>query len=786
MSCYRIYNTSRPIFIFIDEHTDLVKLSDTPFNRFEEKSHIYTPSKESYRVVYKILCANNNKVVSSRDIVDAITQVDPYERVGSETKPLSSFICDIRKPIAKKFDFLTSDEVNCIPENVDGDYILYAIEVDDNGDPVNQDDENKIVHQRRNQEQKKDAGTVDAVSDESSLRIFKPVAPPNRFNYRSEKTGFYGRADEIALLKKVCDDERTFCWVGICGEGGSGKSRLVFELCKTIEKNEKWDVFYPARAKNIIERIKTEISSSKRSLLICFDDAMTDINIISDFFDYYYDIPTEFSNKIRVVLIDREFDELPAFMPNSFQYCYSKDLSGFSLLKNGCLNLNELSDTSLLNIIQNFIELYYPENYPLKEENLSFLSDAINNSNIKTPLFALIMADGWCNGGNVRKWDRNTALCSLKEREYSRVRDLIWHETTKPSERNNLFSAFKFMLAITTFLDSIDIDNSNINNFIINNYNISTKDNTLLYILKRHGIIRDNKLVKVYPDLLNEYLCIDYINFLDSDTMVDMTELIFKISNETVFMPICELVDNYEDLLIAPSNMSVFQFMAEELTVGIGEAISKKCSEEALKEFDSIDNQALAIKWLEQNVPDYKTIVLEERKCFYSRFLNFRGSKPEIFYKAHKDYSDRSYDGDFVFNWRCGNGKITYADKSFYDGQWNKDEFNGVGTYQKSHLGIYKGDFLGGKPNGYGISKYKAGHVFEGTWKNAVWEGYGKLQLKDGTIYDGEFSHGIFNGIEIKQTDGNITKKQISNIQYDKAGLYFPDGTQILFDYDYL
>lgn len=58
-------------------------------------------------------------------------------------------------------------------------------------------------------------------------------------------------------------------------------------------------------------------------------------------------------------------------------------------------------------------------------------------------------------------------------------------------------------------------------------------------------------------------------------------------------------------------------YLQEELEVRIGERISDGLAPYQLNEFDMIDNQAEATKWLEQNRPDYRDIVnrtIEEMK----------------------------------------------------------------------------------------------------------------------------------------------------------------------------
>ncbi len=50
-------------------------------------------------------------------------------------------------------------------------------------------------------------------------------------------------------------------------------------------------------------------------------------------------------------------------------------------------------------------------------------------------------------------------------------------------------------------------------------------------------------------------------------------------------------------------------YIQEELEVRIGERISKGLTEVQLNEFDMIEDQAEAAKWLEKNRPDFREIV---------------------------------------------------------------------------------------------------------------------------------------------------------------------------------
>ena len=65
---------------------------------------------------------------------------------------------------------------------------------------------------------------------------------------------------------------------------------------------------------------------------------------------------------------------------------------------------------------------------------------------------------------------------------------------------------------------------------------------------------------------------------------------------------------------------------------------------------------------------------------------------------------------------RHGKGKITYADGSFYRGDFKQEQMWGKGVY---------------------ISK--EGAQYEGDWVNNMRHGMGTLMSSDGNIYQGEF-----------------------------------------------
>nr|XP_034987518.1 LOW QUALITY PROTEIN: radial spoke head 10 homolog B-like [Zootoca vivipara] len=131
------------------------------------------------------------------------------------------------------------------------------------------------------------------------------------------------------------------------------------------------------------------------------------------------------------------------------------------------------------------------------------------------------------------------------------------------------------------------------------------------------------------------------------------------------------------------------------------------------------------------------------------------------------------YEGDFVFNVKCGWGIRCYKSGNIYEGQWERDMrswrramrwlhdkrnytgqwVNGIqhgyGThtwYLKRIPGSqyplrneYVGDFVSGDRHGHGKFFFASGAMYDGQWVYNKKQGMGKLVFKNGRVYEGEF-----------------------------------------------
>ena len=128
-------------------------------------------------------------------------------------------------------------------------------------------------------------------------------------------------------------------------------------------------------------------------------------------------------------------------------------------------------------------------------------------------------------------------------------------------------------------------------------------------------------------------------------------------------------------------------------------------------------------------------------------------------YKYGGTYNDGEnrdvYKGEWKDNSRHGKGKLIYKDGSFYEGTWEdgmprhgKGTYKYGGTYNYGeNRDVYEGEFRDGKFHGQGKLIYKDGSVYEGTWENGMpRNGKGTYKETFGRVYEGAFVDGKRHG----------------------------------------
>jgi len=135
---------------------------------------------------------------------------------------------------------------------------------------------------------------------------------------------------------------------------------------------------------------------------------------------------------------------------------------------------------------------------------------------------------------------------------------------------------------------------------------------------------------------------------------------------------------------------------------------------------------------------------------------------------TEKIHDGSIYHGEMLGFLRHGQGRMTYSNGKYYEGQWELGEITGYGTlFSKDNSVIYQGTWKNGKYHGQGTlfnyrqlkieMKFKERPIiyekqvgawvkFKGEFKEDRWDGYGGLLFTNGDNYKGEFKNDKIHG----------------------------------------
>eukprot|EP01034_Spumella_vulgaris_P027128 gene27127-33810_t len=98
------------------------------------------------------------------------------------------------------------------------------------------------------------------------------------------------------------------------------------------------------------------------------------------------------------------------------------------------------------------------------------------------------------------------------------------------------------------------------------------------------------------------------------------------------------------------------------------------------------------------------------------------------------------YEGPYVDNMACGEGKITSHNGDVYSGGFSEDMKHGHGVfeYKKGHMTRYEGGMQANECSGQGTTWYKNGDVYTGNFQNDFPRGQGRrVNKRDEVVHEG-------------------------------------------------
>ena len=247
-----------------------------------------------------------------------------------------------------------------------------------------------------------------------SRRSVVPAAEEKRpLMFDSEYFPFSGRETELARLAEFCVAEDQLLWWAVTGPGGMGKSRLVFEFCKSMRK-QGWLIqrfeASPSRGSEArrLEELPGWMPEAGKTIVV-LDDVQAYMESVCAWMTRVDCTPR--SEDLRILLLEREGETLrdsswlgPDFKSSHLdEWCHSESF----------LHLEPMTDEQLMSVMTDYAKA---AGRTLNAELLLKTLERVDPQ-FKRPLYAVAIADARCQGKDPTNWDRSKILDTLLDRE---------------------------------------------------------------------------------------------------------------------------------------------------------------------------------------------------------------------------------------------------------------------------------------------------------------------------------------------------------------------------------
>ena len=735
------------------------------------------PINNSEEKISKVAEINSNKEIKLlHELIKAYFNNESTQATYRNTHNLNKTLLDLLGPIElkssekmKDFRFIQREYKKSHNEKVCYYYI------------------NKLEETERLHEPEKD-----------KTELLKP-ASINRFQFFADSSSFVGRTAEITYLREMCENtENPFLWSFICGEGGSGKSRLALELCERLS-GKGWNVYAPCHAGIKAEQIKSDLGKIDTNILICFDDVNSDIENVLKFMNYCIETTFRKNQKIRLLLIDREFVDYPLMASNVSLYRYQGNKTDDLEVEteSGCLKVNHPSTEETFIIMRSFLKKIYKIDLTRSTfDNILYPGLQQIDKDNERPLFALLIADGWASletkfkGKVIGYTYPSDVFETLYLNECHRLRELIEKEY-KLSKQEKALEAMKCCITLSSFLD----ESSAYKHIeVIREVTHFEIEDSFYWVMEQAGYMKNGTLFKPFPDIVEEYFSLKYINSISNkDHLITLIGYLLKEGKTRTLDFAKQICNDYSDILFPPSNMSIFQHLTElnkiirkeqsdllfklsvqqaPLSPNINDPVLECLKHEMENRFlNNIEfgNIKFPIEHggfhlgmygtrcdsaLEKDLSKYpyNVSLYFHNMCTELIISFFEQNKDKIFIRSddpivkdkiiihcedptlYNALSSSSYEGQILFDMRWGEGTFEDSNGNIYKGQWNMNIANGKGEMSYSDGSKYIGSWEDGRKCGYGIMTYFDKTKYEGEWFYGVPYGHGTMTWPDKSV----------------------------------------------------
>ena len=337
----------------------------------------------------------------------------------------------------------------------------------------------------------------------------------NPFVYDAGVIGFIGRDKEIEELRKFTEANEDLLWWVIIGEGGAGKTRLVYEFTKEMRK-EGWNIEWIGKDdlkdlnylnnKLILGRKNIIVADYGRSYAKELGRWMT--SLAKDNMDGII------TSRNRIIIIEREqYDKSSILLSAVTEEDLDKRLKSY-LWKEHFLYLNTLSDENIKEIIRSYA-LYKGKNIDENAIDSLFRTLESVDPNFKRPLYAMFITDAYCENADPQHWDRDRVLGWVIDREDVLVNQGLRICTGQENvKQKKAIEAIRF---IATIHEDISVEDIKVTyQDYWKEYERAFDQTATGYDLEEclaHIGIAENEIIKAMrPDLLGEYYVLKRFN----------------------------------------------------------------------------------------------------------------------------------------------------------------------------------------------------------------------------------------------------------------------------------
>ncbi|HEX3027883.1 MAG TPA: SIR2 family protein [Clostridia bacterium] len=335
----------------------------------------------------------------------------------------------------------------------------------------------------------------------------------NRFVYNSGSVGFFGREKEIEKLKEFCNSEDGVKWWAITGEGGSGKSRLAYELKNYLDY--EWDTVLPYPYD--LTALEKASQGLLKNALFVVDYVQAHAKDIGTWIEKL--AIASCAIKIRIILVERDGTNMD---DATWMEQIKKGTTAYRHIKKSCYNkefllLNALDMEAIKNIMQDYAVKRHAI-LPDKEASALYTNLQKVDPELTRPLYSLFLVDAWLEKKQPLDWSREEMLDYVVDRETERYKNNI--KEVLGSNNDRLEKAFLKIKTMATMVLGLDIEGEG-QSLCKDAWNDMEElsrqhfENSQV-MLSRAGLAHVNSkgnyiLPEMLPDLVGEYFVLEFL-----------------------------------------------------------------------------------------------------------------------------------------------------------------------------------------------------------------------------------------------------------------------------------